>query len=97
VGGRGRCEFAEKTLEGLLAEFVFGSKLCSNSMKKKEHILNSSVTVTLSCSSHSSAWDRSRKGLHKTASLFRSQAVCLHTAATDTPFHDLLQPTPHIL
>ena len=35
----------------LLAEFVFGSKLCSNS-KKKEHILNSSVTVTLSCSSH---------------------------------------------
>ena len=66
-----------KTLEGLLAEFVFGSKLCSNS-KKKEHILvNSSVTVTLShVHFPTSAWDRSRKCLHKTASLLRSLYVC---------------------
>ena len=53
-------------------------------MKKKEHILNSSVTVTLSCSSHSSAWDRSRKRLHKTASLFRSLYVAAAYNCTDT-------------
>jgi hypothetical protein len=35
IGGRGRFGETQKTFERLLAGFVFGSKLCSNSMKKK--------------------------------------------------------------